>query len=601
MCKEDGVLAVSQSAILTRMTRREWLALSAAAPLALGAAPDINRFFDTFLEQWVMASPEMATGMRLFSGDVQDKLDSQLNDISDEAAHARIGRAKAGLAKLKKFDRASLSPEQKISAEMLDYQLSDIVAEEPFLQYNFPLNQFGGIQVRFPSLMTDLHPLRNQRDAENYLARLNAAGPKIKQAMSIMQERSKQGIRLPGFISVETVGQMKRFTTPAPEQNILVASFAERLKKIGSIDDKTKSAMVSDAGKAVRDSVYPAYRGAMDGLATVNAKASNDAGLWRFPNGADIYAFDLRRYTTTDMTAAEIHEKGLSEVARIEKEMDGLFKTIGYQDGSIIQRFEKLQADNVYPDTPDVRERVLADYANILKQNNERSLEAFDRRPKANCIVQRIPAFQEANAAANYSGPPKDGSRPGIFRVPLPGPKFYKPGMRTLAAHEGIPGHHFQIASQVEMTSLPAFRRQNPFGSMSAFTEGWGLYAERLASELGWYKNDVPSDLGRLNGELFRAKRLVVDTGIHAQKWTREQAIAYGIRQSEVDRYVVMPGQACSYKIGQLKILELREQAKQAMGSKFSLKAYHNVVLGNGSIPLTLLARVVSDWEKKAV
>jgi uncharacterized protein (DUF885 family) len=581
------------------MTRREWMALATAAPLVAADAAGIDRFFDSFLEKWVVANPEQATSMRLFSGEVQDGLDAKLADISDEAAHARIARAKEGLAELKKFDRSKLTPEQKISAEMMEYQLTDVVAEEPFLAYNFPLNQFGGVQVRLPTLMTDVHPLRNQRDAENYLARLSAAGAKINQAMTIMQDRSKQGIRLPGFISVETVGQMKRFTAPEPADNILVSSFAERLKKIGTIDEQKKTAMVQSAEKLVRESVYPAYRGAMDGLATVNAKASNDAGLWRLPQGAEAYAFTLRRYTTTDMTAEQIHQKGLDEVARIEKEMDGLFQKIGYKDGSIIQRFEKLQDEYSYPDTPDVREKVLADYAKILKENNGRSLEAFDRRPKASCIVQRIPAFQEANAAANYQGPPKDGSRPGIFRVPLPGPKFPKPGMRTLAAHEGIPGHHFQIASQVEMTTLPAFRRQNPFGSMSAFTEGWGLYAERLASELGWYKDDAPSDLGRLNGELFRARRLVVDTGIHAMKWTREQSIAYGIRQSEVDRYVMMPGQACSYKIGQMKILELREEAKKTMGAQFSLKAYHNVVLGNGSIPLTLLARVVGDWEKK--
>lgn len=581
------------------MTRREWMAVAAAAPLVAADAPGIDQFFNSFFEKWVMANPEQASSMRLFSGDVQDRLDGQLSDISDDAAHARIARAKDGLAELKKFDRSKLTPEQKISAEMMEYQLSDIVAEEPFLAYNFPLNQFGGVQVRLPTLMTDVHPIRNARDAENYLARLSAAGGKINQAMTIMQDRSKQGIRLPGFISVETVGQMKRFTAPQPAENILVTSFAERLKKIDAIDQAKKTAMVASAEKLVRDSVYPAYRGAMDGLATVNAKSPNDAGLWRLPKGKEAYAFALRRYTTTDMTPEQIHQKGLDEVMRIEKEMDGLFQKIGYKDGTIIQRFEKLQAEYSYPDTPDVREKVLADYAKILKENNERSLEAFDRRPKAACIVQRIPAFQEANAAANYQGPPKDGSRPGIFRVPMPGPKFPKPGMRTLAAHEGIPGHHFQIASQVEMTTLPAFRRQNPFGSMSAFTEGWGLYAERLASELGWYKDDVPSDLGRLNGELFRARRLVVDTGIHAMKWTREQSIAYGIRQSEVDRYVMMPGQACSYKIGQMKILEVREEAKKQMGAKFSIKAFHNVVLGNGSIPLTLLARVVGDWEKK--
>ena len=580
------------------MTRRDWIALAATAPLYAADTPNIDRFFDDFLEKWVMANPEMATGMRLFSGDVQNRLDSQLTEIGDDAAHARIGRAKEGLAGLKQFDRATLTPEQRISAEMFEYQLSDIVAEEPFLAYNFPLNQMSGIQSRLPSLFTDLHPLRNEQDAENYLTRLSAAGGKIDQALAITQTRAKQGIRLPGFIAFETIGQMKRFTQPAPEQNILVASFTERLNKIGTIDSARRAALSTRAEKLVRDSVYPAYRRAVDGLATDNGKATNDAGLWRLPHGAEAYAFYLHRFTTTSLTAEQIHQKGLDEVKRIEGEMAGLFQKLGYKDGTIIARFEKLQNDNSYPDTPDVRDRVLADYAAMLKLNNQRSLEAFDRRPKAACIVQRIPAFQEANAAANYQGPPKDGSRPGIFRVPLPGPKFAKPGMRTLAAHEGIPGHHFQIASQVEMTSLPAFRRQSPFGSMSAYTEGWGLYAERLASELGWYKDDLPSDLGRLNGELFRAKRLVVDTGIHSQKWTREQSIAYGIRQSEVDRYVVMPGQACSYKIGQMRILELREQAKAKLGAKFSLKAFHNVVLGNGSLPLTLLARVVETWQQ---
>ena len=261
-------------------------------------------------------------------------------------------------------------------------------------------------------------------------------------------------------------------------------------------------------------------------------------------------------------------------------------------------RWRKLENDNLYPDGPDVRARVLADYEKIVRENNERSVTAFDRRPKAPCIVQRIPEFEEANAAANYQSPPKDGSRPGIFRVPLRGPKFSRAGMRTLAAHEAIPGHHFQSALQVEMTTLPAFRRQSAFGILSAFAEGWGLYAERLASELGWYKDDLVSDIGRLNGELFRAKRLVADTGLHTKRWTRQQAVDYGIAQSEVDRYTVWPGQACSYKIGQMKILELREAAKKAMGARFSLKAFHNLVLGNGSMPLTVLESCVREWQR---
>jgi len=580
------------------MTRRECLALAGAIPLAAAGAPEIDRFFEAFLEKWVRADPERATAMRMFSGPEQDRLDGRLTDISDEAAHARISLAKEGLAGLRKFDRAKLTPEQRLSADMFEYQLNDVIAEEPYLVYDFRLNQFRGVQVELPTLLTDLHPMRDTRDAENYLLRLQASGPKINVALRMMQDRAKQGIRLPGFIAVETIGQMKRFTQPEPAQNILVTSFAGRLQKIDSIDPARKLALTSNAEKIVRESVYPAYHRAIDGLATENAKATEDAGLWRLPKGLDAYAFYLRRFTTTDLTAEEIHRKGLEEVARIEAEMDTLFRKLGYNNGTIIERWQKLQADNYYPNGPDVRARVLADYEKILARNNERSLEAFDRRPKANCIVQRIPEFQESNAAANYSGPPKDGSRPGIFRVPLPGPRFSRAGMATLTAHEAIPGHHFQTALQVEMTSLPTFRRQGGFGVMSAFGEGWGLYAERLASELGWYKEDPVSDIGRLDGELFRARRLVVDTGLHAQRWTRKQAVDYGIRQGEVDRYVMMPGQACSYKIGQMKILELREEARKTLGAKFSLKEYHNLVLGNGRLPLTLLERTVRDWAK---
>jgi uncharacterized protein (DUF885 family) len=527
--------------------------------------------------------------MRLFSGEEQHRLDSQWNDISPAAHDARISRAREGLAALRRFDRASLPSDRRLSADMLEWLLNDVIAEEPFLDYRFPVNQFSGIQVRLPSLLTDLHPMRNRRDAENYLARLQAFGAKIDQAGAIMQDRASKGLRLPAFILAETIAQMRRFLQPEPSRNILVTSFAARLQK-------SDAALLPKAERIVRGRIYPAIRRAIDSLSTIAARATADAGLWRFPRGAEAYAFQLRRYTTTAMTADEIHRKGLDEVARLEGEMEGLLRKLGYREGTITERMKKLEDDNVYPDGPDVRARVLADYETIMREAKERSAEVFSRRPLAACVVQRIPEFQEANAAANYSAPPRDGSRPGIFRVPLRGPTFSRAGMRTLAYHEAIPGHHFQLALQVEMTSLPQFRRSNPFGPMSAFSEGWGLYAERLASDLGWYRDDAVGDLGRLNGELFRARRLVVDTGIHAKRWTRQQAIDYGIRQSEVDRYVVMPGQACSYKIGQLKILELRENARRTLGAKFSLKEYHNTVLGNGAIPLALLERVVTEW-----
>ena len=585
------------------MTRRECLALAVTTPLStclMSAAEtgDIDVFFEDFFLQLVRANPEMATSMRVLPAEEQQTLDSRLRDISDEAAHARIAKAREGLVTLAKFDRKTLTPAQRFSADMLEYQLRDLVAEEPFLQHTFPLNQFRGIQVELPGFLTDIHPIRSVRDAENYLARLEAAGAKVDQALAQMRDRARQGITLPGFISVETVNQMKRFTAPEPAQNILVTNFAERLARVPGIDPQRRAALTKQAEQIVAGKLYPSYRRAMDGLATLNAKATDDAGIWRLPKGAEAYAFNLKRYTTTDLTPDQIHKLGLDEVRRIEAEMEGLFRKLGYTTGSIIERFEKLEADNKYPDSPNVRDQVLADYARIIKENNERSAEAFDRRPKADCIVQRIPAFQEANAAANYLAPPRDGSRPGIFRVPLPGPEFARPRMRTLAAHEAIPGHHFQSALAVEMTSLPSFRRTSPFIVLSAYGEGWGLYAEHLAADLGWYKDDPISDLGRLEAELFRARRLVVDTGIHTKHWTREQSIAYGIPKSEVDRYVMWPGQACAYKMGQLKILELREESKRVMGARFSLKAYHNVVLGEGRVPLALLERNVRAWQR---
>jgi uncharacterized protein (DUF885 family) len=582
--------------MLDAMTRREWLAAAAAPPLAAAPAADVERFFDDFFARWLRLDPQRATSLRYFPGGEQDRLDGRLTDIGDDAAMARISLAREGLSALRRFPRASLTPDQQLSAEIMEFQLRDVVAEQPHLLYDFPLEQFRGVQVGLPTFLTDLHPVRTPANAENYLLRLRGLGPKVNFATRMMQERAARRIRLPAFIAVETINQMKRFIAPDPARNILVTSFTERLGAVGGLPEAKKTAMSVSAVQIVRDSVYPAYRRAIDALAAENANATDDAGLWRLPRGAAAYAFYLRRYTTTSLTPDEVHRIGLDEVARIEAEMDALFRKIGYGGRSIEERWTRLENANLFVDGPDVRDRVLAEYTRIIRENNQLSAAAFDRRPRAACVVQRIPEFQEANAAANYSAPPPDGSRPGIFRVPLRGPTFSRAGMKTLAAHEAIPGHHFQSALQVEMTNLPAFRRFGGYGNTSAFGEGWALYAERLASELGWYGNDAVSDLGRLNAELFRARRLVVDTGIHAKRWTREQAIAYGIRQSEVDRYVVMPGQACSYKIGQMKFLELREEARAKMGARFTLKGYHNVALGYGRLPLTLLELVVREW-----
>jgi uncharacterized protein (DUF885 family) len=295
-----------------------------------------------------------------------------------------------------------------------------------------------------------------------------------------------------------------------------------------------------------------------------------------------------------------VHELGLKEVTRIEARMDTLFKQLGYADGSIKDRMKQLEAKLQPPADPDPRPALLARYEEILADAVKRSQSLFDLQPKAPCVVKREPAFTEKTAAAHYNVPARDGSRPGTFWAPLPGPAFRLVGMKTLVYHEAIPGHHFQIALMQEMTDLPRFRQDRIFGGNSAHSEGWALYAENLAAESGWYEGDPVGQLGQLNDELFRARRLVVDTGIHAMKWTRQQALDYGLPVdnpvAEVERYVVIPGQACSYKIGMLKIVAVRTKAQQALGSKFSMKEFHNVVLRTGNVPLSVLEQVIDDW-----
>jgi len=275
--------------------------------------------------------------------------------------------------------------------------------------------------------------------------------------------------------------------------------------------------------------------------------------------------------------------------------MNGLLVSIGYSEGTIKQRMEKLEQDQ-QPKEADPRPQLLARYDSILRDAEARAKDLFDITPKAPVVVKREPPFTEKTAAAHYTGPAKDGTRPGIFWAPMPGPQFRIVGMRTLVYHEGVPGHHFQVALQQENTGLPRYRRDRVFGVGSAYGEGWALYAEQLAAENGWYGDDVVGRLGQLDAELFRARRLVVDTGLHAMKWTRQQGIDYGIPPAEVDRYVVMPGQACAYKIGMIRILDLRTKAQQALGDKFNIKAFHNTVLETGNVPLSVLEKVIDEW-----
>lgn len=584
----------------TRLLAAASLVLGALLPARAVPSAAFDRWADAFSADWVRADPATATATQYFTGAEQDALDRQLTPISQAYRAERVARAKAGLAALAGFDPRSLDATQRISAEMLQWQLDTIVQAEPFADYRYVFQQFSGLQVGLVNFLSQTHPIRNRRDIENYLARLDLVAAQMDEGIAQAADRAAQGYVPPKSILVSTLAQFDRFLAGPPHDNVLVSSLDERAAKLKDVSAADRAAFVATAEKTVAGAVLPSFQRAQALLQSQLATAGEAVGLGRFPGGEQAYAQALRQLTTTDYTPAEIHAIGLKEVERIEKEMDGYLKQLGYANGTIRERMEQLDAKLQPPAEPDPRPALLARYDEILHDAEKRSQSLFDLQPKAPCVVKREPVFTEKTAAAHYTPPAKDGSRPGIFWAPLPGPKFRTAAMKTLVYHEAIPGHHFQIALQAEMPDLPRFRRDRVFGFISAHGEGWALYAESLAAEAGWYEGDIAGHLGQLNDELFRARRLVVDTGIHAMGWSRQQALDYGLPVdnpvAEVERYIVWPGQACSYKMGMLKILELRTKAQKALGPKFSLKEFHNVVLRAGTVPLTVLQHVIDNW-----
>ncbi|HTL69075.1 MAG TPA: DUF885 domain-containing protein [Lacunisphaera sp.] len=558
--------------------------------------PNFDQWVDTFCDEWMRANPTLATQAQYFTGATQDALDRKFTSIASGARAARVEIARRGLADLARFDARRLTSDQRISAAVLQWQLQEVAEAEAFQDYDFVFNQFSGLHVRLVNFLSQTHPIRNRRDIENYLARLELVAGEMDEGVAQAKDAGARGFLMPRFILTAVLGQFDRFLAGNPARNVLVQSLDERATKVPGLPAADRAAFVAAAARTVAASIVPAFRRADELLRAQLPLATDDAGIWRLPGGDRAYAHALHQLTTTDYTADQIHAIGLREVARIEAEMDGYLKQLGYTNGTIKERMEKLEVDSQPPATPDPRPMLLQRYTDILADAQRRAALLFDLRPQAPVVVMREPPFTEKTAAAHYTPPARDGSRPGIFWAPLPGPAFEMTEMRTLVYHEAVPGHHFQIALQQEETGLPRFRRDRLFGFISAHGEGWALYAEHLAAESGWYEGDLKGHLGQLNDELFRARRLVVDTGLHALRWTRQQAIDYGIRPAEVDRYVVWPGQACSYKIGMLKIVELRAKAKAALGPKFSLKEFHNVVLRTGTVPLAVLEQVIDDW-----
>jgi uncharacterized protein (DUF885 family) len=558
----------------------------------------VDAFFARFADEWVRADPDLATSARYFSGEEQKQLEQQLTPRTRAHRLERVKRARRGLAELQKFDRSKMSESQRVSAELMQWQLEAVANAEAYWDYDFPLDQFNGAHVGLVESLTLRHPLVTPTDASNYVTRMKQIGTRLDEAVAEARQLAAKKMLPPRFIVQTTLTQMRGFGDVAPAQNPLVTSFAQRIQNIEGLSSAQRAELQAQATRIVTEQVYPAWRRAIALLESIQPQTTDDAGLWRFAGGDQAYAFALGRFTSTKLTAEEIHQIGLQQVARIEGEMDIIFRKLGRTEGSVSERAKKLRNDLTYPDpTSDAsRAAIMQDIDSMLADALKRSPSLFDLQPKSPVIAQPFPRFREASAAANYNRAPLDGSRSAIFQMPLRTQRMTKFGLRTLVYHETIPGHHFQIAIEQENTDLPKFRQARVLGGISALSEGWALYAEKLVAENGWYEGDPEGLLGMLDAQLFRARRLVVDTGLHAKKWTRQQAIDYGVEASEVERYVANPGQACAYMIGQLKILELRDHAREVLGDKFAPQQFHNVVLRTGTVPLDLLSREVDRY-----
>jgi uncharacterized protein (DUF885 family) len=464
-----------------------------------------------------------------------------------------------------------------------------------------------GVEAQLPNFMQTVHVVSNDKTARNYVQRLQAMGTKLDEATAEMQRQAQMGVVLPAALLEHSLTVIHDTVAAKPEDNALVTTFVTRMNKVSALDAARKRDLERQAAAALTDSVYPAFdrmRAVLEALRP--AAASQGAGVGRLPDGAAFYAEMLRQATTTNYTPEQVHELGLSEVARVTQQMDALLKAQGLGAGTVGERMSALGKDPrfLYPNDDAGRQQALERYQQILDEVSARMGEYFRTLPKQRLTVERVPQAQEkGQSGAYYQQATMDGSRPGIFFANLRDmnevPQW---GMKTTAYHEGIPGHHFQISTALGLKGLPLIRQQTLY---TAYAEGWGLYAEQLAADIGMYKDDPWGDLGRLQLELLRAARLVVDTGLHATGWSREQAIDYMVGAtgmpaatvtSEVERYMALPGQACAYKVGELKILELRSKAQAALGPRFSLKDFHAVVLENGGVPLTVLEQLVNEW-----
>jgi len=560
-----------------------------------------NALFETIFMDAVMRSPMFQSYLGI--KDDQDKWDN----LSEAHAQKELQISKDNLVKVNAIDTSKLDPQTKVSLDLMKQNLEEEIADFKWRFHNYPLNQMFGIHSQIPSLLINNHAIKTEKDAQDYIARLNGIKPLFDQVIEGVNLRAEKGIIAPKFVYPYVISDSQNIISGAPfnegENSTLLADFSKKVSEM-ELGNFEKESLLKQATQALKDSVQPAYQNLIKAVKIIEAKASDVDGVWNLPEGEAFYNNALARTTTTDLTAPQIHQLGLNEVARIQEEMKIIMKKVDFK-GDLSAFFEFMRHDIqfYYDESEQGKAKYLAEATQLIETMKLRLDDLFIVKPKADLTVKAVEAFREKSAGkAFYQSPSMDGSRPGIYYANL-----YKMSempsyqMEALAYHEGIPGHHMQLAIAQELESIPKFIK---FGGYTAYIEGWGLYSEYLPKEIGMY-SDPYSDFGRLAMELWRACRLVVDTGIHSMKWDREQGIKYYMTNTPnpegdaikmVERHIVMPSQATAYKIGMLKILELRNKAKIALEADFDIREFHEVILKNGALPLNVLAQYVDEY-----
>ncbi|MCH7612913.1 MAG: DUF885 domain-containing protein [Candidatus Marinimicrobia bacterium] len=562
-----------------------------------------NAYFEKVFQEKLDHSPEFK--MRLGIKEDQGHWD----DNSERESKISLARTERQLRWLKNnIDYDKLVDQTKLSYDLFVYEHERTIAKYKYRYHNYPLNQMHGIQSGVPADLISMHKVDNVQDALNYISRLRRTQMLFKHVLIGLEIRRTMGIIPPEFVFPHVVRDCQNIISNEPFENTGIPStlLEDFTKKVNALDISTRKRdrLLIQAKQALLKNVKPAYNDLIAYFKKLQPEASEHDGVWSLPQGEAFYNSRLAYTTTTDLTAKEIHQIGLSEVDRIHAEMRTIMKKVGFE-GTLQQFFKHINDDDshFYEDSDQGRADYVADATRIVDDMRVELDQLFITKPKAELVVKPVEAFREKSAGkAFYQSPTLDGSRPGTYYVNTYDLKAIpKYQMEALAYHEGIPGHHMQIAISQELKDIPMFRK---FGWYTAYGEGWALYSEYIPKEMGFY-SDPYSDFGRLAMELWRACRLVVDTGIHAKRWTREQGIEYYVNNTPnveadavkmVERHIVMAGQATGYKIGMLKILELRERAKKQLGDTFDIREYHDIVLTNGRLPLNILEDQVDKW-----